>query len=550
MFPCNMRRPALLTTAVFLLAAAIQFSPATVLTDDGSAPAIPEKHQQTYPNLGSHLDLIAVQAEQSKQDTKENDQQDSNKKSAKQPENQDIPIPVTIHLSHNSQGVTDFLTRNGHPPANSGDEYLEALVPPSLLAELSHQPGVIRVRRILPPIPASINQIITGNGPAPHAALPWHAAGYTGQDIKVGIIERGPNFSGITSLMGTEVPSPIQARCYTDFGTHTNKLSDCDRPGSADHHGTLTAEALFDIAPQASLYIATPYSKGDLQDTVNWMASQGVSIIIPNMVWHFDGPGDGTSPFGDSPLNTVNHAADHGMLWVAPAGNYALRSWFSDTTLENAPSHSLIHFSPGVTVNRLDVPTDEKVFITIRWDDTWQGATHDLDLYVVDSQNREITSSTDHQTGQPGQVPFEYAAFIPIQEHGETGITIVNRSDKAPRWVQLLLWRGYSLQYSTHKGSITNPSESNNPALVSVGAADWRNTNDVQAYSSRGPTVDGRTKPELVAVDCGQTSMHRFVCGTSQAAPHLGGLAAVALQKNPHLTNTELAQYLMDSAEQ
>ena len=61
---------------------------------------------------------------------------------------------------------------------------------------------------------------------------------------------------GLRSLMGSELPSTVAgARCYTDIGVYTSNLSDCDISGG-ESHGTGVAEAVIDVAPEVTLYIA------------------------------------------------------------------------------------------------------------------------------------------------------------------------------------------------------------------------------------------------------------------------------------------------------
>ena len=62
-------------------------------------------------------------------------------------------MPVIIHLSDNLDGMLTFLRDNGGDPRNTGTDYIEAYVPVSLLGELSEQPGVFRVREIVPSTP-------------------------------------------------------------------------------------------------------------------------------------------------------------------------------------------------------------------------------------------------------------------------------------------------------------------------------------------------------------------------------------------------------------
>ena len=40
-----------------------------------------------------------------------------------------------------------------------------------------------------------------------HAVPTWHDAGFTGQGVKIGIIDYG--FEGFRSLMGTELPASV-----------------------------------------------------------------------------------------------------------------------------------------------------------------------------------------------------------------------------------------------------------------------------------------------------------------------------------------------------
>ena len=235
--------------------------------EDQALP-LPDKTELKYPNLGSHLDGLLVQIEEG-----ETTSQDA---ASNTPVHSGESVAVTIYLTGNVDEVVSFLEDKGGAPRNVGEDYIEAYVPVTLLGQLSEQPGVIRIREIIPPEPERSAQRVTGHGPAAHLSVAWNQAGYTGRGVEVGIIDGHRAFNGFKGLMGTELPSTVQARCYTDIGRFTRDLADCEDAEDGGNHGTLVAEAVVDIAPEASLYIANPLSRGDTRNAVDWMVSEGV----------------------------------------------------------------------------------------------------------------------------------------------------------------------------------------------------------------------------------------------------------------------------------
>ena len=526
------------------------------------APPIPEKAALSYPNLGSHLDQLVVSVEAGQATVQE--------AASNSPVHSGESVAVTIYLSGNVDEVVSFLEDNGGDPRNVGEDYIEAYVPVALLGQVSEQPGVTQVREIVPPQPVQTFQSIIGHGPAVHGSPAWNQAGFSGQGVKVGVIDVG--FAGLTSLMGTELPATVHARCYTDVGEFTENLADCEAPDpvpdstipecldvvqpEASDHGTIVAESVLDIAPGVELYISQPGSRADLQDAAEWMASEGVSVINYSVGWFFDGPGDGTSPSGISPLNTVDQSVESGVIWVNSAGNSGRTAWFGDYS--NPDGDGPVSFG-GQNDEIMDVPIRacRVYWVQLRWEDTWEGASTDLNLYLVNQYTGEVVSfSADEQSGGSGHVPFEYIRYqSPVSSNG-FGLVVVHKSGDAPVWIQVSVWGTPIIQHYTRNGSITNPAESANPGMLAVGAAPWTDVHTIEFFSSRGPAPDKRIKPDIVGADCGVTARspldeyNRGFCGTSQASPHVAGMAALVRQRFPDYTPAEVADYLKDSAEQ
>ena len=525
-----------------------QTGPAATGDGEDIEITLPEKTELKYPNLGSRLDQLVAGVEEGEASARE--------AAEDAPVHQEESVAVTIYLSGNVDGVVSFLEDNGGSPRNLGEDYIEAYVPVMLLGQVSEQPGVLRVREIVPAEEHQSTQRIAGQGPQAHGSPAWNQAGYSGQGIKVGVIDSYFGFNDFSSLMGTELPSTVHARCYTDAGRFTQNVADCADAVVGSDHGTLVAETVMDIAPDASLYIASPWSRGDRNSAVDWMVSQGVSVVVSAETFVFDGPGDGTSPFGDSPLRTVDRAVAGGIIWANAAGNGAQRTWFGPYSTVEVEDSRFLKFYGSDIFNEMLLDAGDRITVQLRWDDSWRGASRNFDLLLWDSAAAEtVAYSYDLQEGRAGQVPYEELRYQ-VPRDGQYAVVVSHDSGGTPDWLQVTVWGVDSIEYYTESGSIGNPGESANPGMLAAGAAHWNNLRTIEPYSSRGPTPDRRVKPDIVGADCGATELLPLdvhgdgFCGTSQSAAHVAGMAVLVRQGFPHLTAAQVASYLKDNAEQ
>ena len=465
---------------------------------------------------------------------------------ANAPIHQEESVAVTLYVTEGyAQDVWDWLEDSGADPRNIGVDYIEAYVPVSLLPQASQQEGVITIRTIVPP--QTTQGPLVSEGVAVHGVAAWHEAGFRGQGVKIGIIDAG--FEGFRSLMGTELPASVQARCYTDIGVFTSNLEDCyvaEVPD--DHHGTASTEVVFDIAPDATFYIASR-TRGfaDLQDTVNWMVAQGVDVINTSLDfgWTYSS-GDGTYTLSDDPLRSVDLAVSGGIVWVTSAGNggNSKNSWFGD--FSDADSDGWLEFSGTDETNQFHRTAGEGIFANLRWADNWEWgrATRDLELCLLTNGGEVIECNGGNATVPLVDIIYE------VSHEGFYSFAVRHRRGSVPEWVELWV-AGIELEYNTGGNyTIGNPAISRNPGLLAVGASPWVNPHIIAAYSSRGPTTDGRIKPDIIGATNTSSSVYEYgFGGTSAASPHVAGIAALVKQRFPHFSPQQITQYLKDNAE-
>ena len=200
----------------------------------------------------------------------------------------------------------------------------------------------------------------------------------------------------------------------------------------------------------------------------------------------------------------------------------------------------------------------------MRWDDSWGGADCDLDLELwrsIPGPDNDIRMVRDDtmQDGGADDIPYAWLWLTATGVAGEGRYYLLIRKHTCPddpAWIQLTAWMADDLEHYSPGHHIGSPAESQKPGMLAVAATHWWDTEYIADYSSRGPTMDGRTKPDITGVACGRsTTLGRSrpgsACpfgGTSQASPHMAGMAALVKQRLPDYTPAQVADYLQQNA--
>jgi hypothetical protein len=400
---------------------------------------------------------------------------------------------------------------------------VQALVPTSAIKELAKDTAVQYIRLPLRPCPAAI----MSEGVEVIGADKVHAEGIKGDAVKIAVIDLG--FAGYTTNPEIPLANIVEAMSFR---------ADADIE-AGESHGAACTEVVVDVAPNASLYLYNFDTDVEFGNAVNYAIVQGVDIITCSIGWVNAGGYDGTGSICD----IVNNAHANGILFVESAGNYANRHYegtYTDTDTDN-----LHEFGPGDEILTLGTkPAGSPITLFLSWDD-WPISNQDYDLYLlrkIDGDWYEVANSTNWQTGT--QPPTE-AIVDETTVEAYWGVGIAKYSATRDVHFELYSFTNNFPEYNVKSSSLCIPADA--AGAMAAGATYWSD-DSLESFSSRGPTNDGRTKPDVTAPDGVSTYVYgngNFY-GTSPPAPHTAGAAALLLSANSSLTADQL-QFCLES---
>ncbi len=364
----------------------------------------------------------------------------------------------------------------------------------------------------------------------------------------------------------------------------------------AGAEGTALLEIVHDIAPNAQLAFANADTDLAFNQAVNYLAS--TNDIVMDDLGFYGEAADGTSPVSSNTAAALNNAGNRIRTYVTANGNSADEHYigtYADsgtdgTSISGITSSGHLHLFSASTdtvdvlnrgpqpYNLIRLPAGGEVVIFLTWDDPFGASTNNYDLYLVrEGTNTVVARSTAVQKG--GQDPVEAIDYVNnatasteyfrIVIQNVTGgalarqLNLFSFEPECANSGPLLLAAGRHERhnYNTATRSVTaqNDAGGSPVSVISVGAicsgssaavsatgnAD-ESCNDpshstIEFFSSLGPTSDGRTKPDVSAIDgvsvTGAGSFVNPFFGTSAATPHVAGIAALLLQAAPCLVS-------------
>lgn len=473
----------------------------------------------------------------------------------------------------NSSAMKGVEKVDGQVPAHAfASGKVRAHVSPSQLLKLAADPDVKSLR-----VPSGFTTnvgSVTSQGYVAMGANKVVATGITGAGVRVGVLSDSASAARVSALIASG-----------DLPSDTIVVAGQAGPTSGGDEGAAMMEIVHDMAPNAKLVFATAYSSE---------SAFAANIRTLRFTYHCDIIVDDITYFAEAAFQddvvarAVNDVTADGALYFSSAANSGnltdgtSGTWEGDF-LAGVPGSGLLagdgtlhNFGTVASPVYYDTLTAGSTVISLKWSDALGAAADDYDLYILNAAGTAVVDvSADTQDGT--QDPLEIVGNGTTYAVGDR-IVVVQYAGAA-RALRVDTNRG-RLSIATDGSTFGHNAAANTFSSAAVywnaarrGPAPFTggSTNPDESFSSDGPrkifynpdgspitpgnylfaTAGGKTliKPDAAGADGVSTATPGFqpFFGTSAAAPHLAGVAALIKSANASLTNIQIRNIMIST---
>jgi hypothetical protein len=351
---------------------------------------------------------------------------------------------------------------------------------------------------------------------------------------------------------------------------------------SGTDEGRAMMQIVHDVAPGATQAFYTAFGgTADFANGIIALATTANASVINDDVLYYAEP-----MFQDGVIaQAVDTVKGMGVAYFSAAGNSARKSYesvFRNSGVKGLAPRSIRHdFDSGTgtdTLMQVTIPANTQVIFVLQWDDPFYsvsgtpGADTDMDMIIYSAGGQALTGGTDNNIRGDAVEVFAYTNTSSSAASYQIAIERVKGPD--PGKIKFVYFSNMTInEYATNSStSYGHPIASGARA---VGAARYSSTPAygvsppaAESYSSYGGLEilfdsagnsinDLRQKPEIVAPDGGDTTFfgsdndgngYPNFLGTSAAAPHAAGAAALLKSFISTLTPDDIYQALQSTA--
>jgi hypothetical protein len=417
--------------------------------------------------------------------------------------------------------------------------------------------------------------------------------GVNGAGITVGVLSDSFNcLGGAASDVTTGDLSAVNV---------IQEISSCSGPSGGDDEGRAMLQIVHDVAPGANLAFASALNgMASYATNIQSLAAAGAKVLVDDVLYLAE------PMFQDGIVaQAVNQVVGGGAAFFSAAGNQGRFSYqsafrpgtvFGQGAIGSAPGAPFFfggtahNFNTGAGTDvfqRITLPNGGGFLLSFQWDSPMfsvsggGGSPNDLDIYVLNAAATQVLAGSTIgniiATGGTGD-PLEVFSFVNnTGAAADFNILITNFAGPNPGLMKYVLFNfnGTIQEFATHSSTIYG--HPNAATAEAVGAAAYFNTPAfgvsppvLDSYSSAGGTpilfdsagnrlanAEIGSKPEIVAPDGGETTFFGTdtngngfpnFFGTSAAAPHAAGVAALLLQAKPGSTPLQIYAALENTA--
>ena len=361
---------------------------------------------------------------------------------------------------------------------------------------------------------------VISQGVARMGADVLQSRGLSGSGVRIAVVDLGFGV-GWRSLLGKELPREDRLDAVQSFDHTTNRpeIEGLSASGTETSHGVNVAQVAFDVAPGASYTFVNYHTQVEFSEAVDWLINgpdghPRVDVVVHSNSF-LDGPFDGTG----LAARAVDRARAAGILWVNSAGNDAQRHW--EGTVGDDDRDGFADVGPiGAGALTFALDAGQGMGATLWWSGCDRQAEYQLE---IDRSDRAIAASGQRD----GERPESLAGVATVA--ADSFALRVRQLTPGARCTLEIFVAGADLgSQAVAASSVPTPGDAR--GALAVGARDWHGDGPAD-YSSRGPTEDGRPKPELVAPASTVVWPGLAMVGTSASAPHAAGAAALLIEQ-------------------